>query len=388
MQGAQHTLPALEIFRAGTHVDSKGRKLTFTKDEIAATAAAYDPSVYAAPLVIGHPTMDAPAFGQLGKLESRDGTLIASEHTDVHPEFASLVHEKRYPKWSVSFFQPDHPANPKPGVYYPRHLGFLGAMPPAVPGLKMLPASYAADDDQVVEFGAFDSSTIAMLFRGLKNLFLKRDGADEARAAQVEQALPEYAIDQLTINAAEDRAANKPLGYAAPTSPNTTQGDDMSAEQLAAANAARDKAEAEAKSLRDQLASAERAQRAVAYAADADALVKEFKLHPDERDQYVAYMAHCDEHATFDFAAPDGTTKTFDAKTFLSDFIKRRGAMVTAGEVGAGKNKANGASAPAFAAPPGFEVASDRLDLHERATAYAKEHKVDYATAAIAVERA
>ena len=45
----------IEIFRAGTHTDSHGTTLNFSESDVAAMAAAYDPALSAAPLVVGHP---------------------------------------------------------------------------------------------------------------------------------------------------------------------------------------------------------------------------------------------------------------------------------------------------------------------------------------------
>ena len=55
---------------------------------------------------------------------------------DVEPQFAEMVNTRRFPKRSTAFYTPDHPQNPKPGVWYLRHVAFLGAQPPAVKGLR------------------------------------------------------------------------------------------------------------------------------------------------------------------------------------------------------------------------------------------------------------
>jgi hypothetical protein len=48
---------------------------------------------------------------------------------------ADLVREGRYRAVSVSLWMPDAPGNPTPGVWALKHLGYLGAVPPAVKGL-------------------------------------------------------------------------------------------------------------------------------------------------------------------------------------------------------------------------------------------------------------
>ena len=53
----------LEIFKAGKHTTAAGQTLEFSEADLQATVAAYDPGKHEAPLVIGHPSIDAPAYG-------------------------------------------------------------------------------------------------------------------------------------------------------------------------------------------------------------------------------------------------------------------------------------------------------------------------------------
>ncbi|OYW21050.1 MAG: hypothetical protein B7Z43_11640, partial [Sphingomonas sp. 12-62-6] len=43
--------------------------------DLAATAAAYDPAKFEAPIVVGHPALDAPAYGWVRGLAFAEGTL-------------------------------------------------------------------------------------------------------------------------------------------------------------------------------------------------------------------------------------------------------------------------------------------------------------------------
>lgn len=138
----------LAIFRTGRHTAMAGQTIDFTEAHLAATARAYDPAVHEAPIVIGHPNTEDPAYGWVNRVES-DGTTLQAQPHQVDPAFAELVRAGRYKKISASFYTPDSPANPVPGVYYLRHVGFLGAQPPSVKGLKQ--ASFADGEDGVVE---------------------------------------------------------------------------------------------------------------------------------------------------------------------------------------------------------------------------------------------
>lgn len=92
------------------------------------------------PLVIGHPAVDGPAWGWASRLAAGKDGLFASP-SQLDPAFAKLVRAGRFKKVSASFYAPDNPNNFVPGVYYLRHVGFLGAQPPAVKGLA--PVNFA-----------------------------------------------------------------------------------------------------------------------------------------------------------------------------------------------------------------------------------------------------
>lgn len=67
---------------------------------------------------------------------------------EVAADFVDLVREGRLLAVSASFFKPEANNNPMPGIWFLRHVGFLGAVPPAVKGLERmdfseLPADFA-----------------------------------------------------------------------------------------------------------------------------------------------------------------------------------------------------------------------------------------------------
>lgn len=133
----------IEIFRPGAFKPMAGAEaLSFSEGQLRATAVAYDPSKSEAPVVVGHPATDAPAFGWVKALDFADGTLGAYVD-DLVPEFVDQVKAGRFKRVSASFYAPEATSNPRPGVYYLKHVGFLGAAAPAVPGLRSV--SFAAD---------------------------------------------------------------------------------------------------------------------------------------------------------------------------------------------------------------------------------------------------
>lgn len=132
----------VEIFRAGNY----GEKGNWTYAELDRIASDYDPAKHAAPVVIGHPADDAPAWGWVKRLR-RAGESLWAQLTKVAPEFEELVRQGRFLQRSVSLYKNFLPT----GGPYLRHLGFLGASPPAVKGMKPL-FSFADGALGVVDF--------------------------------------------------------------------------------------------------------------------------------------------------------------------------------------------------------------------------------------------
>ena len=81
-----------EIFKPGTWTDMHGKKLTFSEADIQATLNAYDPALFRAPLVVGHPKTNDPAYGWVESLD-REGDILRAVPEQVDPEFAEIEKE-------------------------------------------------------------------------------------------------------------------------------------------------------------------------------------------------------------------------------------------------------------------------------------------------------
>lgn len=114
----------IQIFKGGKQTDSNGR-LQDGDALIARAVATFNPLSYEPPIVIGHPRSNSPKYGLVRDLK-KAGSLLFAKFKDVVPEFENMVKSGRFKKRSASFF-PDGRL---------RHVGFLGAMPPAVKGLS------------------------------------------------------------------------------------------------------------------------------------------------------------------------------------------------------------------------------------------------------------
>lgn len=112
------------IFKTGKHTDSAGNEKEWNESELDKIVDSYDPSKHQAPIVIGHPKANAPAFGWIEKLKRVGDTLYALP-SQLAQEFVEMVNKGLFKKRSISLY-PD-------GTL--RHVGFLGAQPPAVKGL-------------------------------------------------------------------------------------------------------------------------------------------------------------------------------------------------------------------------------------------------------------
>lgn len=134
---------ALEVFRAGTHTSSSGDVLSFEQRDLQEAADAYNrhrgPR---ANVVIGHPAVERAdeVAGPVRALVESEGKLYAV--ADIGPKFVELVRAGRFKHVSASFYGRYAMGNPAQGTFYLRHVGMLGAMPPAIKGLE--PLDFAA----------------------------------------------------------------------------------------------------------------------------------------------------------------------------------------------------------------------------------------------------
>lgn len=360
------TLPEFEIFRAGTHVDSRGREITVTPADLAAVAASYDPSVGEAPLVIGHPKINGPAHGWVSSLRAEGDLLLATPH-QVESDFAASLKARRYKKRSASFFLPGSPGNPRPGQMYLRHVGFLGAAAPAVAGLRDI--QFSADDDGIAEFtvsGAFAFREIASLFRKLRDYFIERDGTERADAL-----LPAWSVDSIAEAsrpepepvAAEPNAFSAPDPEPAEVHPMSDQNADFAARESALADRERQLAERE-QQLQQQALDARRADVAEFVAAQ----VAGGRVLPRDVPRIEALLFALEGvDDAVEFAAEDGTPTSQAPAALVRDLLMRSPAQVDFSERSQGVDPALSAD---FVAPAGSVVARDGLETFARARAY------------------
>lgn len=305
----------IQIFRSGRHTDMRGVSAEFSEADLIAMARAYDPALSEAPIVVGHPKTDAPAYGWIKGLHAEGGALLA-DPDQVDPAFAELVRVGRYKKLSACFYAPASANNPKPGAYYLRHVGFLGAQPPAVKGLAPVQFSEGDDELMTVEFSEGESLSLTArlvgLLRGLRDYITEKDGTEKAEAI-----LPGYALDSLQERTAVALAAPEPQPAQAAYSEC-----DMDKET----NAETDNKAAELARREEELSQREAAFAERQRLADAqgvvDAAVKDGRLTPAQSAGLAAFMACLDPADTLEFAEGDGTRAT-TPDAFMREFLSR-----------------------------------------------------------------
>lgn len=327
---AAAALPAgIEVFRAGRHIDDNGEVHEFSQADVVGMAAAYDPALREAPLTVGHPAHDLPAYGWAASFAAQDGRLLLNPR-DVEPQFAEMVRNRRFPKRSLALYSPTHPSNPKPGQWYPRHVAFLGSQPPAIAGLKDIQFADTAE--------------------GLVCFSEAMPGATDPATDSTHEEDPMSKELQEQLVAAQARA-------------------DQVAAELATANAARQAAE---ERLASQAAAARQGRHAE-HVQFAEGALAKGKLKKGDVPALVAVLDSVAE-APVQFSE-GGVTQTVTPVMLIKALVDQAAPLVQFGE------HAAGALPPAGGQGAGTRHGLSDAELDTKARAYAAQHNVQYAEA-------
>lgn len=263
----------VEIFKGGPQTDATGHQ--HDGDALINTAVAkFNGDHHEPPAVIGHPQTDDPAYGWVAGLRKgvRNGVaVLEATFKDIAPGFDELVQSGRYKKRSAAFY-PDGSL---------RHVGFLGAAPPAVKGLANV--AFREGEGPCFEFAESDW-TIARVFRSLREWLIETFDADTA-----DRIVPDWHITEIQ-RAAEQDPSNQAaeVDAAQPLFQEDTMNEvEKLKQQLAAEKAAREEAESQANTFKaaadqQQLAfsEAENSRKRQAIAATIEQGIKEGKILP------------------------------------------------------------------------------------------------------------
>ncbi|EIC0887617.1 peptidase [Salmonella enterica subsp. enterica serovar Mikawasima] len=375
----------IHILKTGHYTDMYGRHYQFSEADLNDIMQTYDPTLHEAPIVVGHPRSDGPAYGWVGGVK-RGNDGLSVEPRDVEPQFAELVKTRRYSKVSACLYGPDTPGNPTPGKYYLRHVGFLGAQPPAIKGLK--PVTFADAGEDLIELSEWSQQTTASLFSRIRDFIISQFGLEKANSV-----VPDYMIDSLRDDASRTPASpasafSDPAGspaedviqptpeHQAPTPPEDIAVDKELQAKLQKENDDLKRQIEERNKADAQRATAERHNANVAFA---EGLINDPqpRLAPAAKDKVVAILDALD--------APDnsGNPPTFSegetTQTLAETFrilLKQGNPVICFGEV-ATVDKAALSSIPAEFA----EADPARLEMHTKAVTLAKAENITYEAA-------
>ena len=361
----------IEVFRPGTFTPLNGEPIAFSADDLSKIAESYDAENHPTPIVVGHPKVDAPAYGWVtGFSYDETSERLMADVADVNPEFADAVNDGRYKKVSLAFFPLSASSNPNPGEYYPKHVGFLGGRAPAVSGLKTV--SFSDEADELIfssEFGEAGFEDTASLLRNLRDWMIDKFSLEEA-----DKVLPAYRLEWLDDREIMDKQPH----FADPANPipKPKKKEPVVSDKETAAFAEREtKATAREKLLDDR----ESKLLNDGNIAFAESLVTDGKLLPAKKDGLVAILNALPGNVEIAFSEGDEKEPLLDVvKTFLSEQPE----IIDYGKVIVPSEQSSGAS---FASD-GAEVDPDQLAIHNKAIAFqAQNPNTDYIAAVKAV---
>lgn len=366
----------IEVFRPGTFKPMQGDPITYSAADLRAIADAYDPETAPAPIVIGHPDTDAPAFGWVDRFDY-DATAerLFADLTDIEPAFADLVKAGRFKKVSMAYFAPGQSHNPVPGTWYPKHVGFLGAAAPAVSGLKNAHFSAPADAVFTAAFGERGFEETASLLRMLREFIIDTFGIDDA-----DRALPAYRLEWLGEMEVE-KPASPAASFTAATAGGAATVTLSAAPIVISANPEKEPPvttqpdpafaarEADLTAREKQIAERERAAVHADNLSFAEKLVADGRLIPASRDKVVAILDAMPGEAAVSFA--EGADKLTPAAA-LREILEAQPKVVSFGALDLPEEGAQGR--PFAFAADGKAVDPAGLAIHNKALAYLRAH--------------
>jgi hypothetical protein len=307
----------IEVFRTGSHTDMNGNVREWSEEDLDQIVEKYNTGEHEAPLVIGHPEINAPAYGWVKQLR-RSGEILEALTDNVDPAFEEAVRSGKFKKRSISLY---------PNLTL-RHIGFLGAVPPAVKGLKDVPFA-AADEAMTIDFA---STTI------------------NKESPTMDEKEKKDLLDQIAARDAKIASFS----------------DQMTALQT------------QLNTVSSALESERQTRREGTLESFCDALVSGTHITPAQKPAALELMRVLDTNGEHNFA--DGTKDPVEAFTSFMKTMPKQiefGEHATHGRAG-GRRTSNTSQF-------GENVDADRMAIHDEAVALSNEQKISYADAVIQI---
>lgn len=347
----------IAIFKTGTHTATNGDTLSFTEDYLKDVVASYNPTIHESPAVIGHPKDNHPAYGWVKSLSFDEGTgTLYADFDQVDANFEAMLKAGRFKKRSASFYPATHPSNPTTGKPYLRHVGFLGAQPPAVKGL---PDFSEEKECPVIEFAELPPVT------------------DTQSASQTETQPQTETKKDTTMGDTKTPNDNTNPSQDSNPANTTTQTANAPAtptdSELAAKEAALKAREAAIAAKEAEFAKQQQDAKAQNFSEFAESLIGTGQLVPAEKTAIVDVLMDLDASSkTFDFSENGTVTKKSPLDVFKG-LLGRLNTTVDFGE--RTSDDPNTAAKPQYGTPDTNDV------LHQKILDYAEKHGVSYTEA-------
>lgn len=368
----------VEVFRAGTHTDSQGNKQSWTTADLDQMVANHQPT----PIVIGHPKTNHPAYGWTEQLQ-RVGNVLQAKFTQVEPQFSKLVEDGRFKNRSVRIVKTDK------GLAL-GHVGFLGAVPPAIEGLAPIEFNQSGESFDF-EFDSRTPSLLAMMMRNMREFLIAKFSVEDA-----DKVMPNWQIDDLIAYTEQQRLADIAEEASEPLEPSATNvtpsqfskenpvtdNTKPTAAELAAQQQVADFAQ-QNKTLQQQLDEERKKNRRIADKAVIDAQIAR-GVKPALLEGAADFMmALSDETNSFEFAQGTGDTATTiktNQRDYFKDLLNHLPAAVKFGETDFSHDVETVAHSD-FSMPQGATVNPEQLALRDKALDYQRKNGGDFVTA-------
>lgn len=304
-----------EIFRTGTHTSSNGTTHTWTEGDLDTMVQKFNEKQPTVPIVIGHPKSDNPAYGWVDKVKRVGDTLVA-QFKQVNQEFTEWVKKGLYKNRSISLY-PDMTL---------RHIGFLGAVPPAVKGLAEFQFS---DDDEFQEY-VLSAPQLRSGCNGGSSCTVRKSPIAKGNHISVDSAAAGVnAEKQLTQSAGDGGLSFKEQEEERiQRMKEENQKQELEKQELESQKQELEKQnkefseqisskDEEIKNLKAQIEAQEKAKRQAENAQFAEELIKSGSITPAQKSVVVDFMEIAANQGQYDFAEGDEKDVSKAFKTFL-----------------------------------------------------------------------
>lgn len=156
-------------------------------DDLKSLAANYDPQEHEAPITVGHPKDNSPAFGWVKRLYLKGTQLWAD--MDLLSEFDELLQRGIYKKRSIAYYLATKAL---------RHIGFLGGTPPRIKGMPDFVFSDSlGEGHRIVELGELDQINDRFMHIGEVLSRLRDRLIEEWGLEAVDKVIGKWTLDDL-----------------------------------------------------------------------------------------------------------------------------------------------------------------------------------------------